>query len=385
MRVRKYQADSIQKAMGLVKKDLGGDALILSTKPVRAKPGGSGKVLSEKFEITAMPAQKTRDENFGAHKRGSKVFDGFSDSDRLKDLLFVLNCQNNDVSSFLSDPVAAHVYVALVRSGISSAFVREMLEKAGTAGTEGMDVFALFRQISKSILNRIYYANPFSQNQGQAVCAYVGPTGVGKTTTIAKLAADLSLSQKKTVGLLSIDNYRIGALEQLKTYASILGLPCFCAFNKKDLQFALDRLKDKDVVLIDTAGQSQYDTARMQEMKMFLSGERAIDVHLVLSAVTCELEMERAAEKFSELEFGSYVFTKIDETQKRGTIINQVLKRPLPVSFISTGQRVPEDIFAANKKSMHALLFGEIRKFFKQNRLDWQPDTWGFGYDTARK
>jgi flagellar biosynthesis protein FlhF len=187
--------------------------------------------------------------------------------------------------------------------------------------------------------------------------ALVGTTGVGKTTTIAKLAAQLSLKSRKKVGLISIDNYRIGAMEQLKTYANILGIPCFPAFNKKYLAAALERLKGMDAVLIDTAGQSQYDVRKIEELKNMMTDDLNIQTHLLLSVSTSGDEMERIAANYSPLKFKSFVFTKIDESEKCGSIINLLMKRRLPVSYLTTGQNVPDDIEEATKIRMAKLLF----------------------------
>ncbi|GAF86933.1 unnamed protein product, partial [marine sediment metagenome] len=164
---------------------------------------------------------------------------------------------------------------------------------------------------------------------------------------------------RKKVGLISIDNYRIGAMQQLKTYADILGIPCFPAFNRKDLLFALKRMGGRDVVLIDTAGQSQYDRARIEELKKIMTDDLAISSHLLLSVATTESEMNKAAINFSLLQFQSYIFTKIDEAERFGSVINQIMKLPLPISYITTGQNVPEDIERASKEKILNLLLNK--------------------------
>ncbi|MBI9076806.1 MAG: flagellar biosynthesis protein FlhF [Desulfatibacillum sp.] len=389
MRVKRYQANSIKDAMALVKKDLGVDALIVSTKKIPVQDGEWGPGVRERFEVTAipsqngnpMPAEHASRETRVEHKRMPdrkrlEVAQGPVEMGRLRELFTLLGHREDTLGMLLTDPAATQVYVGLVRAGISTVWAREWVEQAGrdlSAKGPGQ----LFNRVVDMALDRFTYSRPFKKTESQVVCAFVGPTGVGKTTTIAKLAADLNLGRKKSVGLLSIDNYRIGAVEQLKTYASILGLPCLQAFNQNDLQYALGRLADKDIVLIDTAGQSQYDTLRMREMEALFDGERRIDIHLVLSAVTCESEMEETAKRFGGLDFSSYVFTKTDETRKRGAIINQVLKRPMPVSFISTGQKVPEDLFRASRESLKELLFSELKDAFEDCPAEGKPGIMG--------
>ena len=389
MRVKRYQANSIKDAMALVKKDLGADALIVSTKKIPVQDGEWGPGVRERFEVTAIPSQRgnpqsvdsTPEENrveprrLPSRKR-LEVAQGPVEMGRLRELFSLLGHREDALGMLLSDPAATQVYVALIRAGISTVHAREWVEQAKAGLTENKPSLLLARVMDMA-LSRFTFAKPCENKSTQAVCAFVGPTGVGKTTTIAKLAAELNLARKKSVGLLSIDNYRIGAVEQLKTYASILGLPCLQAFNQNDLQYALGRLADKDVILIDTAGQSQYDTRRMREMEALFDGERRIDIHLVLSAVTCESEMEETAKRFGGLDFCSYVFTKTDETRKRGAIINQVLKSPMPVSFISTGQRVPEDLIRATRDSMKDLLFSGMKDAFDDYPADSRPDIMG--------
>jgi flagellar biosynthesis protein FlhF len=199
--------------------------------------------------------------------------------------------------------------------------------------------------------------DPFAgKENGRCAVAFVGPTGVGKTTTIAKLSAELSLKQKKKVGIISVDSYRIGAVDQLKTYAAIMGLPFLSAFSKEDLGRAMKKMAGRDVILIDTAGQSHRDVKRLKELGALLGDSLSIDTHLVLSAATKSEDMKAAADSFSILKPSSYVFTKVDETGTRGGLLDQLMDRKLPVSFITNGQRVPEDIFTASPRRLLKLV-----------------------------
>jgi len=251
------------------------------------------------------------------------------------------------------------LYTKLVGIGISKHYVRGFLEKGGAFEKDfAIGGRAMRRSVINAILSEIEVIDPFSGNgDKQVVAAFVGPTGVGKTTTIAKLAADIGLKEKRRVGFISIDNYRVGAMEQLKTYATILGVPCFPAFNRSDLKLAMSRLRDKDIVLIDTAGQSHYDTARMKELAGLIGTDGSITCHLLLSTTINQEEMSFVGENFGMLNVDSYVFTKIDETKSRGVIINQLLTSGVPASYITTGQRVPEDLLKATKAGILSLMF----------------------------
>jgi flagellar biosynthesis protein FlhF len=194
------------------------------------------------------------------------------------------------------------------------------------------------------------------------VAAFVGPTGVGKTTTIAKLAAALSFQKKMKVALISIDNYRVGAFEQLKAYASIMGLVCVPAFNSQDLSSALDRMKSMDMVLIDTAGHSHFDRVKIDEILQLIQTDFRISTHLVLSVTSESTIMKDAASAFSVFNPETLVFTKIDETRRCGKILDQVSDLKLPVSLIANGQRVPEDLIVPDKRQLLKIILGKEPK-----------------------
>jgi flagellar biosynthesis protein FlhF len=137
-----------------------------------------------------------------------------------------------------------------------------------------------------------------------------------------------------------------------------MGLPCLSAFTREDLKKAINTLKNKDVILIDTAGQSHLDKDRMKELGSLLKGSLAISSHLVLSATTEQRDMKEAAKSFAALKPETYVFTKLDETRRRGGIIDQVSDSQLPISYVTNGQRVPEDITPADKRSILRVVLG---------------------------
>lgn len=358
MQVKKFQAATIQEAINLVKGDLGSDALILSTRKLTKQQGSSTGTAQELFEINAMAGQRHGDSS-GLDRPDLSAFDGLkSELKSIKEMIFPLSQARHLMACFDANPEAIDLYAKLIRHGIAEAHAEAFLNRGGAFEKPAPHASnGLHEGVLNEVLKVIDVTDPFAHTEGRIVAAFVGPTGVGKTTTIAKLAADLSLKQKKQVGLISVDNYRIGAVEQLKTYAGILGVPCFPAFSRADLQAALRRLEARDVILIDTAGQSHYDTARMEEMEALIGRDRSIKTHLLLSVVTSESEMHAAATKFGRLNFSSYIFTKADETKARGIIINQLLKQRMPVSFVTTGQRVPEDIFKATKTGILRLIF----------------------------
>jgi flagellar biosynthesis protein FlhF len=310
------------------------------------------------FEIYASPGESEgTNENRECEDRLS-LGEVKSELLSIKKMLFHLSRSHHRVEDLLTSPDAINLYAKMVGNGIAESNAKAFLEKSGALDRrEDVSAEILQERVLKEIIKVIDVTDPFDSAEGQTIAAFVGPTGVGKTTTVAKLMANFSLKHKKRVGLISIDNYRVGAVEQLKTYAGILGIPCFSAFTCSDLQVALRQLSQQDVILIDTAGQSHYDDQRMEELAGFISTHPSINCHLLLSTSINESEMFAAAQNFGRLDFDSYIFTKTDETQAKGVIINQLLKLKKPVSFVTNGQRVPEDIFKATRTNILSLMF----------------------------
>lgn len=204
-------------------------------------------------------------------------------------------------------------------------------------------------------------ANSHSINQDQAhddvptVIALVGATGVGKTTTAAKMAAWHTLRKGLRVALLSMDCYRIGATDQLRTYAQIMRLPCEIVLRQQDLGRALERHQDKDLIIIDTAGKSPYDQSHVQELQAWFDPCPEIMPYLVLSATAKKEDLQAIIDAYSPLSVAGLILTKLDETRAYAAICQQIVASSLPVSFLSTGQRVPEDFLAASKKFLDTL------------------------------
>ncbi|MBL7179781.1 MAG: hypothetical protein ISS65_06175 [Desulfobacterales bacterium] len=349
MRVKKFRAKTIKDATSKVKSALGPNALIISTN--RLTESNEGDV----FEIAAVPSgddiiNETMDP-MGEIK---------SELMSIKEMICLVNHCGGVLEKLILSPAVLKLYAKLISNGVNDQYARLFLEKAGAFNGHAGCMNTIKQRVINEIVNIIKTSSPFDlNNKKQIIAAFIGTTGVGKTTTIAKLAAQLMLKGHKKVGLISIDTYRIGALEQLKTYANILGIPCFQVFKRSDLLFALRKMEERDVILIDTAGQSQYDRERIEELQRMIPDNLAIDTHLLLSVATTESEMNKTAINFSPLNFQSYIFTKTDEAQWFGSALNQIMKINIPVSYITTGQNVPEDIEQADKRKILNLLLNK--------------------------
>ncbi len=171
----------------------------------------------------------------------------------------------------------------------------------------------------------------------------IGPTGVGKTTTIAKVAASLVQSGKR-IAFMTTDTYRIGAVEQLKTYADILQVPLEVCYTKDDYLRAIERFANYDHVLIDTAGRNYRDEKYIEELTNLIEFQNGMETFLVFSLTSKEEDLEAIYDQFSHINVDRFIFTKLDETSRFGALINMPLKYKKGIAFITTGQEVPDDI-----------------------------------------
>ena len=176
------------------------------------------------------------------------------------------------------------------------------------------------------------------------VVALLGPTGVGKTTTIAKLAAYFSLQKGMRVSLITADTYRISAVEQLKTYAEIMGLQLEIVYAPQELAKALAKCKGSQLVLLDTAGRSPKNQEQLEELQLLLSQVPQAEKHLVLSLTTCNRDALEIAKRFSVCAPDKVLFTKLDEASRCGVILNVLQQFPMKLSYVTNGQNVPDDL-----------------------------------------
>jgi flagellar biosynthesis protein FlhF len=235
----------------------------------------------------------------------------------------------------------------LSQSGISTKLVKTILDTLETLPVEEGNQ-TIKSRLGETFGRLIKFAGTLKMRKNSPrIIALVGPTGVGKTTTTAKLAAMYALNRGNKVALITMDIFRVGAVEQLKTYSRIMGIPLEVASTPKELEKAVEKHSDCDLIMIDTAGRSHKDKEKLTEMKNFFEDKIPMEVYLCLSATTKDRELEEILNRFSIFQISKIVFTKIDESESFGNMINLLMRDNLQIAYFTTGQRVPEDIEVA--------------------------------------
>jgi flagellar biosynthesis protein FlhF len=252
-------------------------------------------------------------------------------------------------------------FTDLIEAEVDETIAREWIDEIrheGDVRTTSDPALVKVRVI-ELLENDIKVSGPIRTDADRCrLVALVGPTGVGKTTTIAKLAANYRLREKRRVGLITVDTYRVAAVEQLRTYADIIDLPMEVVATPREMREAVSRMSHLDLVLMDTAGRSPRDEVKIQELKSMLAEAEPDEVHLVLSSTAGAKSLINTAEKFAEVGTTAMVLTKLDEAQSLGHLVSLVRECDLPVSYLTDGQNVPDDIRVAERAAMAEMLLG---------------------------
>ena len=247
----------------------------------------------------------------------------------------------------------------LATSGVSTELIRKIVDTLNTLPLQSGNQTVKGR-LGETLGRLIKFAGMLKlKKNSPRIIALVGPTGVGKTTTTAKLAAMYALNRGNKVALITMDIFRVGAVEQLKTYSRIMGIPLEVASTPKELEKAVEKHSSCDLIFIDTAGRSHKDKEKLDEMKNFLEDKIPMEVYLCLSATTKDRELEEILNRFRIFQVSKVVFTKIDECESFGNMVNLLMKDNLQIAYFTTGQRVPEDIEIATPAKLADMIFHE--------------------------
>lgn len=383
MKVRFFTADSIQEAMAQVKNVLGRDAIILHTRTCR-KGGFLGFFSKEKVEVMAgidMPIAPVVEK-------------------KIQPLVEKLPVINNPARVPIekkletASPVIENEKFIAVQHELAnmSKLLEKLLGKDGTKGNMSALLKLLLHndidvQVAEAIIGKLPASRKNDEiispalrkliveqikmklqpiqgivvpKSGRKIVAFIGPTGVGKTTTIAKIAANFAIQDGYNVVLVTADTYRVSAVEQLKTYSDIMGIPIHVVYTGDELKKVLDANLDKQLILIDTAGRSPHNNEQLEELDKLLQIDDTIEKHLVLSTTTKYKDALDIVDKFSICSPDKVVFTKIDEARNIGTIINLLYQTQLPLSYVTNGQNVPDDIELVDPEKLAQLIFRDL-------------------------
>ena len=253
------------------------------------------------------------------------------------------------------------LFAELLDADISEETARDLIERvrqssANDVECEGPQLKAL---LARLVEEEIVVSGAIQPKPGRRhLVALVGPTGVGKTTTIAKLAANYRLREKRRVGLITVNTYRIAAVEQLRTYADIIDLPMEIVSTPREMHQAVASMADLDLVLMDTAGRSPRDEVKIQELKSLLAEAAPDEVHLVLSSVASANSLSKTAEQFAAVGTTALILTKLDEAPSLGNLLPLVRGGRIPLSYLTHGQNVPDDIAPADGGRLARTILG---------------------------
>ncbi|MDD3223479.1 MAG: flagellar biosynthesis protein FlhF [Clostridium sp.] len=382
MIIKKYIVNNMNEAMTKIRREMGKDAVIISQRKVHKK-GIFGFLSSKQIEVTAAS------ESINKVSRKRTVFDN-EDEDSSPNITQSIEAIKKAIKKNSSEKEnRGNNLNSKIQGSTSNELINEMREmksminsiKEGKPQNEKNELFKTLESYDldetiiedvihmvkldksdlseeekvKNVLEKVIKTVQFKTDH---VVVFVGPTGVGKTTTIAKLAGKLSLVENKKVGLITVDTYRIGAVEQLKTYADIMNLPFEVVFSIKDMEKAIDSMKDRDVILVDTTGRSSKNAMQISELRAFIEKTHSTNINLVMSCTTKNRDIKSIVEGYSILNYNSVIITKLDETTTYGSILNILNYAKKPVCYVTTGQNVPDDIKVLGSKEISNLIMG---------------------------
>jgi flagellar biosynthesis protein FlhF len=266
----------------------------------------------------------------------------------------------NDINRRYENPMLQVFYESLTAQGVTEEIAQGILEEINSVGaTSDLDINLIVKVIYNSILGHLKYDKPLKIPGKPRVMTFIGPTGVGKTTTIAKLSSNFILNDEMNVGLITSDTYRIAAIEQLKTYAEILDIEVRVVYDNLEI---IDNVvfmgRDNDVIIIDTAGRSHRNAETLLELKELLEYVGDSEKYLVLSLTTKYDDLVNIIEAYKDVSDFSIIFTKLDETSRIGNILNVCYTTGKKVAYLTDGQSVPDDIQEMDPERVTKMLLG---------------------------
>lgn len=393
MRVKRFTGDSVTDTMRKIKRELGPEAVILQTRQI--KEGGLlGFFSRTRIEITAAVEDKpavtasiTGEESKPAVSTDliKKAYEDYRDKENesfrnmdtsekmlentqteLKQMHNILQeikghlAKREENEDIIPQPLEKWLEY-LINRGISQETAGSLLSflKSDLKEEDWRNESFVFEKIKKRVTEICASTETIRPIKSKAlVVALIGPTGVGKTTTIGKLAAGFSIIERRKVALITADTYRVAAVEQLKTFGEIIGVPVEVVMTPAGLKESVERHEDKELIFIDTAGRSPHHDLHMSELEAFLQQANPDLTMLVMSVTTNLSDQIMVFERFKKLS-SHLIFTKLDESWHKGSLLDLVQKTKLPVAYLTNGQNVPDDIDAATPEKLARYILGE--------------------------
>lgn len=383
MKIKRFFAEDVRKAINKVRGELGPDAVILSNSQVKGgieivaaidydesllfaetETGTSreSEVTEAEIETSSQEAVSEISEQSRKHKEKRQPKIEWSQEPTLVEMRGELQNLRGMLEHQLSglawgdfarrNPLHARLLSMFNAMGITPDLAKSIAEEALTISEQGNDFTYVWRNALGILASKIPVADDDIINNG-GVFAMVGATGVGKTTIIAKLAARFALRHgTQHLALVTLDNYRIGGHDQLRTYGRIIGVPVHVASDTASLTQTLKDLSDKRLVLIDTSGMSQRDIRLNEQLSTLYDSSPKIKTYLVMSATTQYSGLDEIARAWQDAELAGSMITKLDESTNLGSAVSIAIKQKLPIAFLGDGQRVPEDIHIARAANL---------------------------------
>lgn len=417
MIIREYVAETLNEAMTKAKFELGNNIIIVSQKKTK-KPGFWGLFSKKTIKITVAVENEDKNQEKAVLEEQQKEFNDknlVSEDEEFKKSIesikkimekenlvsdVPLKNHNQDKHSSIEERISEHNKkvnespkedLSDVKQEVSELkdLINKVIENTSktnnkTISDSDNDNDELINKLNELDIDKCFYKSIIDEvnnnsniNEDEALrdiferdilisskelkgrVVLVGPTGVGKTTTIAKLAGRLALVDKKNIGLITVDTYRIGAIEQLKTYAEIMNIPFCVVITAKEMESAIESMKDCDVILIDTTGRSSKNTMQISELRTFIEKVQPDIVNMVVSATTKNKDIKTILEGYSGLNYNNIIITKLDETISYGCLYNISRLSNKPISFITVGQNVPDDIRIPTKEDIARFILRE--------------------------
>jgi flagellar biosynthesis protein FlhF len=371
MQIKKYVAQSLKEATQQMKDELGVEAIILGTRVIENDKRFDMKKM---YEITAGIDQPVTSTIPEVAKENPKLPDNFqSELEELTRRIYGKAETKLETDKKKSEPavteetkqvdkdieeVAETLEMREVQKNLIKTLTKHLHDSAQFMESANLENYLL------SSMASMVHTTTFKVSKGKSTkIALIGPTGVGKTTCIAKLAVISKIIHKLKVGLISIDTYRLGAIDQLRIFSEISDIEMAVAYEPEDMPKLLKKFKGMDLIFIDTIGRSQKAKGNLDTIKKYLDAALVDETILVLNSTASTRTMNDVAEKFKVLEYTSLIFSKVDEAVAYGNIINMAVNHNVPVMFLTNGQVIPDDIISVNPAFIANLVYtGKLYK-----------------------